>query len=34
MYNREEQFEKASDCEKKMNADQAEVYNKVIDAVL
>ena len=33
-YNREEQFEKASDCEKKMNADQAEVYNKVIDAVL
>ena len=33
-YNNEEQSEKASDCEKKMNVDQAIVYNKVIDAVL
>ena len=33
-YKREEQWEKASNCEKQMNADQAKVYYKVIESVL
>ena len=33
-YAREEQVEKATECERKMNKDQAQVFNKIIETVL